>query len=145
MVGAYGVVLSGGGALGAWEVGCLRALLRHERGFSPRVICGASAGALNAAALAAGFLLDELQQVWDSLRPSSVYRAHPPDSSWLGLVTRVAIRTVRSRSFERGITGTLNNYPSLFDARPLEATLRAKFGPHWERLQHHQGVLALAS
>ena len=54
-----GLVLSGGGARAAYQVGVLRALMRMRReaaandGANPfDVICGTSAGAINAAALA---------------------------------------------------------------------------------------------
>jgi NTE family protein len=50
-----GLVLAGGGARGAYEIGALSALLPalEERGERPRVIVGTSVGALNAAYLAA--------------------------------------------------------------------------------------------
>ena len=49
------VVLAGGGARGAYEIGALSALLPHleARGERPRVIVGTSVGAINAAYLAA--------------------------------------------------------------------------------------------
>jgi NTE family protein len=49
------VVLAGGGARGAYEIGALSALLPRleERGERPRVIVGTSVGAINAAYLAA--------------------------------------------------------------------------------------------
>ena len=59
-LGPYGVVFSGGGALGAWEVGCLHSLLRRHETKYPLVVAGASAGALNAAGLALGMTVGEL-------------------------------------------------------------------------------------
>src|SRR5437660_1694923 len=49
------VVLAGGGARGAFEIGALSALLPRlaERGERPEVIVGTSVGAINAAYLAA--------------------------------------------------------------------------------------------
>src|SRR5438309_7147608 len=49
------VVLAGGGARGAYEIGALSALLPRleARGERPRVIVGTSVGAINAAYLAA--------------------------------------------------------------------------------------------
>lgn len=46
-----GFVLGGGGALGAVQVGMLRALL--ERGVTPDLVVGTSIGAFNGAILAA--------------------------------------------------------------------------------------------
>lgn len=67
-------VLSGGGSLGAVQVGALRALL--EAGIVPDVLVGCSVGALNAAALAVEpslARLDELEAMWRSLDKSDVF------------------------------------------------------------------------
>src|SRR5262245_34604884 len=68
-------VLSGGGSLGAVQVGMLRALADHH--LEPDVLVGASAGALNAAYVAGqGFdrpALDELADIWCSLRRQDVF------------------------------------------------------------------------
>jgi NTE family protein len=82
-----GLVLSGGGARAAYQVGVLRAIARLRRGTaaSPRrspfgVICGTSAGAINAAALACNAdqfdaAVDAIAQVWENFRAEQVYRA----------------------------------------------------------------------
>ena len=62
-LGDYAVVFSGGGALGAWEVGCMRELVAHHGGKLPRVMSGASAGSLNAAAFASGLSLDQVEKI----------------------------------------------------------------------------------
>jgi NTE family protein len=64
------LVLSGGGAKGAWEAGAAVALI--ERGVPVRLVAGSSAGALNAAMLADG-RLDRLQDLWRSLSREQVY------------------------------------------------------------------------
>ena len=46
------IVLQGGGALGAYECGVLKALYESRPGFEPSVITGLSIGAVNAAVLA---------------------------------------------------------------------------------------------
>ena len=68
-------VLSGGGSLGAVQVGMLQALA--ERGVQPDLLVGTSCGALNAAWIAGhGFSsdsLDELATVWTNLRRSDIF------------------------------------------------------------------------
>ena len=67
-------VLSGGGVLGAVQVGQLRALI--EAGVVPDVLIGTSVGALNAAAIAADPTIagvDLLSDVWSSLRGDDLF------------------------------------------------------------------------
>ena len=68
------VVLSGGGSLGAAQIGALRALL--EAGIRPDLFVGCSVGALNAAAMAMDptlARLDELERIWRSLSSRDVF------------------------------------------------------------------------
>ena len=68
------VVLSGGGSLGAAQVGALRALL--EAGVRPDLVVGCSVGALNAAFLAVDPTPDraaELDRVWRGLAREHVF------------------------------------------------------------------------
>jgi NTE family protein len=63
-----GLVLSGGGARGAFHVGVYECLLgdrRFERG--PSVLAGTSSGAINAALIVAGKTPDEIMAFWNSL------------------------------------------------------------------------------
>jgi NTE family protein len=68
------LILSGGGAKGAWEAGVASALI--ERGVPVRLVAGSSAGALNAAMIADG-RLDRLQHLWRTLTREQVYRLRP--------------------------------------------------------------------
>ena len=78
-----GLVLTGGGARAAYQVGVLRAIAAMVPKGSPTpfdVLCGTSAGAINAAALAANasdFRLGvrRLVNVWKDMRAGDVYRA----------------------------------------------------------------------
>jgi len=84
-----GLVLSGGGARAAYQVGVLRALAKVRREvLGPRarmanpfgVICGTSAGAINAAALAAHAdrfeaAVEVIAKVWQNFSADQVYRA----------------------------------------------------------------------
>jgi len=77
-----GLVLSGGGARAAYQVGVLKAIadilpLEVKTPFG--IICGTSAGAINACALASHAAnyrngVYEIEQVWKHFRPDQVYR-----------------------------------------------------------------------
>jgi NTE family protein len=61
----WGLVLSGGGARGAFQVGVLERLLQDPQfGDGPVAISGTSAGGINAALLAAGKSPQEMRQFW---------------------------------------------------------------------------------
>jgi NTE family protein len=77
MVTAF--VLSGGGSLGAVQVGMLQALA--ARGVEPDLLIGTSAGALNAAYVAGHggreASLDALEAIWSGLRRRDVFPLEP--------------------------------------------------------------------
>lgn len=65
------VVLSGGGALGAYQVGVLSVL--EAVGLRPAILAGVSSGALNAVSwMAHGFRTEPLRRVWENLGPQSL-------------------------------------------------------------------------
>lgn len=71
-------VLPGGGALGSYQVGVLRALT--EAGIEPDLLIGVSAGAVNAALFAWNGGLDGLQRmeaIWRGIRRRDLMRVHP--------------------------------------------------------------------
>lgn len=100
----HALVLGGGGAAGAYQVGVLKKLM-HDDGVDHEVVIGVSVGALNGAKIACSPLGDSrnawksLERVWSRVSRSSVYRAWP-----FG----------RVESLFRG---------SLYDSRPLRETL----------------------
>lgn len=73
-------VLSGGGSLGAVQVGMLQAL--SEREVHPDLLIGTSVGAINAAYVAGHGTderaLDELAAIWRGLRRRRVFPVNPP-------------------------------------------------------------------
>ena len=74
MPGKVAFVLGGGGHLGAYEVGMLRALVEH--GVRPDLVVGTSVGAFNGAAVAASPSLeavDRLEEAWTRLDNSDVF------------------------------------------------------------------------
>ena len=71
-------VLPGGGALGAYQVGVLRALAEHD--VTADLLVGVSAGSLNAAFVAWSAGLGgvaALERVWRSVRRRDLLRVHP--------------------------------------------------------------------
>ena len=80
-----GLVLTGGGARAAYQVGVLRAvsamLPKGARNPFP-VICGTSAGAINAASIAVSARnfhegVRQLVEVWENFHVNQVYRSDP--------------------------------------------------------------------
>lgn len=77
--GGTALVLSGGGARAAYQVGILRFLARHRPDLQVPILTGVSAGAINAASLAAhpGSFRDaveDLTDLWSRLEMSRVFR-----------------------------------------------------------------------
>ncbi len=59
-----GIVLSGGGARGAFQAGVLEVLLKRSEFSAPAVLSGTSAGAINAALLAKTGRAEDLAEFW---------------------------------------------------------------------------------
>jgi NTE family protein len=124
-----GLVLTGGGARAAYQVGVLQALgkIRRESGAAAGnpfpVISGTSAGAINAAALACRAdrfdeAVDGLVEVWQGFRAEQVYRA---DS--FGVI-RTGARWLTMMSIGWVIARWRRARPrSLLDNQPLEMLL----------------------
>ncbi|WP_247646570.1 patatin-like phospholipase family protein [Deefgea sp. CFH1-16] len=80
------LILSGGGARAAYQVGVLLAIAKILPRGSPNpfpIICGTSAGAINAAAMAVGAgdfhrAVLQLARMWQGLRGESIYLADLP-------------------------------------------------------------------
>jgi NTE family protein len=115
------LVLAGGGARGAYEIGALSVLLpalpARER---PRIVVGTSVGAINAAYLAAnahrpvGELVDGALALWRKITFGRVLKP-------LASISEVA----RVWSFAREVLGSRSAHAlSLLDPGPLTATLQ---------------------
>ena len=77
--GDLAVMLTGGGARAAYQVGLLKGITRHFPDLRFQIVVGVSAGAINAAFLAAkrGTLADktrELERLWCELTCDSIYK-----------------------------------------------------------------------
>ncbi|HYN27606.1 MAG TPA: patatin-like phospholipase family protein, partial [Burkholderiales bacterium] len=118
-----GLILTGGGARAAYQIGFLRAVSHMLPRGSPnpfQIICGTSAGAVNAAVMAAGATefqrtVRRLMLVWKYFHVDHVYRSDVPSvigtgSKWLAAM----------------LLGGLgkNNPTSLLDNAPLAQLLR---------------------
>lgn len=81
-----GLVLTGGGARAAYQVGALKAIaemMPPDCGNPFAIICGTSAGALNAACLAVNSArfsegVEHLESIWSNFRSDQVYRTDWP-------------------------------------------------------------------
>ena len=85
------LVLSGGGARGAYHIGVIEALIEQgwmADGKGPDIIAGTSIGAINAAALASGLPIAELKRRWLAMHTEDVHRL----SSDLPAVSRPLLR-----------------------------------------------------
>jgi NTE family protein len=88
-----GLVLSGGGARAAYQVGVLKAIseLSDSHCSNPfPIICGTSAGGLNAAGLACradclSEAVSQLEFVWSNFKTAQVYR-----TDWMGVLSCAA-------------------------------------------------------
>jgi NTE family protein len=126
----FALVLSGGGARGAYQVGVLRILAREFPEAVPDILTGVSAGGINAAFLAARpepyqQKIDELAEMWSHLRIDEVFSVDLHNIGWRML-----------RWGGRLISGGKSPLPqakSMVDTKPLrevlERELHASDGP----------------
>ncbi|MBW8759452.1 MAG: patatin-like phospholipase family protein [Burkholderiales bacterium] len=106
------LVLQGGGALGAYQVGVFEAL--HEAGIEPDWVIGTSIGAINAAVIAGNRPADRLERLDAFWRHVQRPRAIAGPFDWLGMGNLVANMT----TVMRGIPAFFEpNLPSLRGAR----------------------------
>lgn len=95
------LVLSGGGARGAFQVGVMKYL--KEIGWEPDLICGTSVGAINAAAFGAGMPIDHMVKLWQTYRRKKMFRLTLP----------MLIASLKSRK----------QFSPMSDTRPLQKLL----------------------
>jgi len=119
-----GLVLSGGGARGAYELGALSVLapVLQRRGERTRIIVGTSVGAMNAAYLAAGMdrglvgVVEAGCQLWREIEYGDVL-GPLLSARDLGLGLRFGLEFLGAR---------VGGVPSLLDNAPLADTVKAR-------------------
>jgi NTE family protein len=119
------LVMSGGGARAAYQVGCLRALARHFPDIATPIITGVSAGAINAGFLASrtgplASRLEELIELWQTLEPDRVFRVGT--MSLASNVMRTGAKLVSGGLMTKAHTN------ALVDTSPLHALLQERMG-----------------
>lgn len=121
-----GLVLTGGGARGAYQVGVLRWIARHYPDLQVPIITGVSAGAVNTAKLAShpgtfAQAVDEMTHLWSELTVNHVFRVDAPSLVWKFF-----------RMGARLASGGLIHGPkprAFLDTAPLRALLEESLAP----------------
>jgi len=133
-----GLVLTGGGARAAYQVGVVKAV-RDVLGSPVRnpfpILCGTSAGAINVATLAvhAGDFtqgVSRLLEVWEHMRCANIYRTDP----W-------SIAKSGARWLSSMMLVSRHNPVALLDNAPLQRMLESSL--QFERIQEHIDAGAL--
>lgn len=124
------IVLQGGGALGAYECGVLKALYEQRPGFEPMAVSGISIGAVTAAVLggARGDPVAELERLWREkftvLPPWPLGRLPGPVERSLALLGNPGMYQPNPALLTAPWTAT-----SIYDTAPLRRTLRELLDP----------------
>ena len=131
-----GLILTGGGARAAYQAGVLKAISDQFPGFDYPfpVICGSSAGALNAVGLGGGgeifrHSVEKIETLWAQLSSDNVYR-----SDYWSLAKNMG-------QFVKGfVSGDGIDIPgSMFDSSPLRKFLKKEvdFDQLTHNIKHH--------
>lgn len=133
------LVLSGGGARGAYHIGVLEALVEHgwmEDGKGPDIIAGTSIGAINAAALASGLTIAQIKAHWMDMHTEDVHRLSNDLPGYIQPLMRFLLHSVLTSEahngssaplpddeHQMGVSGFLNRIGEFFRTRPFRSLL----------------------
>jgi NTE family protein len=129
----FGLVLTGGGAKGAYQVGALKYIA--ELGLEPQIIAGTSIGALNGAVLSSYHsfpnAVQRLNQLWDQLAEAGILR---PNTGavlrTLSYTTQTFVPKLREWMLDFLLKeGLLKDSTAIFDPAPIEHLLRQAVNP----------------
>lgn len=96
----YGVIFSGGGAKGGYQIGAWKAL--NEIGFYPDIVTGTSVGALNGALYAMGEYKKALS-VWENMSMATVFEQFSESEEKNGgRIDELFSRVIKEAIFNRG-------------------------------------------
>jgi NTE family protein len=123
--GDLALVLTGGGARGAYQVGFLRYLSRAYPGLHIPILTGVSAGAINIALLAQHHgtfaqAADEMAELWAELTPERIFRVDT--GALLGNMGRWGMKFARATPGESRARGVV-------DTEPLRSFLEEALAP----------------
>ncbi|NIP44209.1 MAG: hypothetical protein GWN61_22445 [candidate division Zixibacteria bacterium] len=104
-----GVVFSGGGAAGCFQVGAIKAM--EEMGIRPDMVAGVSTGNLQAAMVAQG-KIDKLYQIWSRIKESDIY------------IRRYSIWQLGWKYLWSKLKLTRFNIEAIYDFKPLYNLIR---------------------
>lgn len=139
-----GLIMTGGGARAAYQIGVLKAVAEILPKGAPspfQIICGTSAGAINAVSLATmadnyNHAVAQLLRVWGNFRVSQVFYTDPKHMSLIALRWLIAL----------GMGGLGRRRPlALLNRKPLRELLQQRLD--FNRIQHaiDRGVLHAVS
>lgn len=123
-----GLVLTGGGAKGAYQIGVLKYLA--EINFEPEIITATSIGALHGGILCSYSSLKEgvnhLEQIWHQLEDIELIK---PNHSAVIKTLSYGVKTLNPHFTEWTMNllenlGVIKNHNSIFDPEPLETLVR---------------------
>lgn len=129
----FGLVLTGGGAKGAYQAGALKYLA--ELGLEPQIIAGSSIGALNGAVLSSHQPFEQgvrrLNELWTQLGQAPILR--PNTGKVLHVFSYAAqtfVPTLREWVLDFLVQeGLLKDRTTIFDPAPIEQLLRLAVDP----------------
>ena len=103
----YGIVLEGGGARGAYQIGVWKAL--REAGVKIRGVAGTSVGALNGALICMDDL-EKAEEIWGNMTYSTVFRVDDP---MIAKLKKFGVRSMK-------MTDAAAEFKRLFSDRGLD-------------------------
>jgi NTE family protein len=130
----FGLVLTGGGAKGAYQAGALKYIA--EIGLVPQIIAGTSIGSLNGAVLASYRTFTEavqqLNQLWEQLAQVEILHPHTGTIlRTLSYTTQAFVPTLRIWTLDFLLKqGFLQDSTAIFDPAPIEQLLRQTVNPN---------------
>ena len=127
-----GLVLTGGGAKVAYQVGALQYIA--EIGLKPQIIAGTSIGALNGATLASNFPFDyavqKLNDIWTKLGETEIIRVDSKGKA-LNYLAKAFIPNFRHWLIDFTLRmGLSHNNKALLDPEPIERMLKETVNSH---------------